>query len=670
MKFKTALAFALLALCSHLHGATRTWNALGVNGYWNVATNWQGNVAPASGDDLVFPSTATTLKITNNYTSATFNSIFLTGSNYNITGNTIFLENGLTNVGVSNSFLIAAVLKNDQTWQSGGGSLTTGIINNGGHKLTVWAGTINISGYINGSGALEKYGTGVLWMSNTNLYTGATTIYDGTIRVSTSSAFGAASNLVTVGTPQQYSWGSGGGALELTNSISIPQSLLVYSMASNHQAGQLRSSGGTNILLGSLTFTNPSSLPAFTPSDVTVYVGQDELICSNTISGNCGVVKRGIGQLRFTTNNTYSDPVYGNDVTYVETGTLYLDAPSGVQCIPGDLGVGGYSVFNYFPQIKLGKSLSLNSGRGLYAWWGTIDLNGQQAYVQKLGSGDGRGSTLYLNGGTLHLGATSGTATYAGTIVGPGSIEKSGNYTQIFTGTNSSAQPTTISGGTLVINGLHSNSPVNLLGGTVFGNGYCGPLNALAGQIGNLFSWGTLHVMGDLNLGPAVTVATAITNINGFGQLDVTGNIALNSASLLFTNSITATGGTALSLLKNHGGNPVAGSFNNVTEGSIFVSGAHAAFQFSYAGGTGLDVALTRVQPPATIAAILPTTNSMILTASGIANASYQIQSSTNLIDWTYLNFGNYITCNASGLVSYTNTIATRPRTFYRFLTP
>jgi len=63
---------------------THTWNGGStVNNLWKTPENWDGDVAPNSGDDLIFPAGAKQLENVNNYPSITvFGSITVTGSGY------------------------------------------------------------------------------------------------------------------------------------------------------------------------------------------------------------------------------------------------------------------------------------------------------------------------------------------------------------------------------------------------------------------------------------------------------------------------------------------------------------------------------------------------------------------------------------------------------------
>jgi autotransporter-associated beta strand protein len=133
--------------------AIATWDGGGANNLWMTAANWVGDVAPNSGDDLVFPASAARLTNTNDFAAGTaFNSLAITGGGYTIGGNGVTLTDGVTaNIG---------------------GNSTLGID-------------------LAGTGGLTKSGFGNLTLSGNNSYLGMTFVHAGAITATTSTAFGA-----------------------------------------------------------------------------------------------------------------------------------------------------------------------------------------------------------------------------------------------------------------------------------------------------------------------------------------------------------------------------------------------------------------------------------------------------------------------------------------------
>lgn len=108
----------LLLIASSAAAATRTW--AGATGNWSNPANWVGGVAPAAGDDLVFPSGLYTA--TNDYPASTpFRSLtFPDGPNGSATlaGNGIVLgAGGIVNQRALTTIGLPITLGADQTWQ-------------------------------------------------------------------------------------------------------------------------------------------------------------------------------------------------------------------------------------------------------------------------------------------------------------------------------------------------------------------------------------------------------------------------------------------------------------------------------------------------------------------------------------------------------------------------
>ena len=66
--------------------ATRVWDGGGANNLWSTAGNWAGDVAPKSGDDLVFPEGAAQTASVNNFLTGSFARIIVTGTGYSFSG--------------------------------------------------------------------------------------------------------------------------------------------------------------------------------------------------------------------------------------------------------------------------------------------------------------------------------------------------------------------------------------------------------------------------------------------------------------------------------------------------------------------------------------------------------------------------------------------------------
>src|SRR5215204_2285090 len=159
--------------------AVKTWDGGGLDSNWTTAANWVGDVAPGSGDDLVFPASAAQFTTNNNFFFLTnFNSVLLDGS-YMISGNPFRLTNGLTVTSGTQTINTAITLNGPQTFSAGQGSVTTlAILSISGTLMIDGAGSFGI-GVISGSGAVNKVGTGASLIASATAFSGAIFIGNG-----------------------------------------------------------------------------------------------------------------------------------------------------------------------------------------------------------------------------------------------------------------------------------------------------------------------------------------------------------------------------------------------------------------------------------------------------------------------------------------------------------
>ena len=169
--------------------AVKTWDGGGADGNWATAANWVGDVAPAAGDSLVFPTTAARYATVNNQSSFVFSSVTIEGANYTIGGNTLNLTNGLIVNGGTQALNTLVVIAGSQTFRAAQGStvtiaalfLASGFPNP--FVLTLdGAGGFGI-GIITGTGSLTKNGLGASLIASAGNYNGAVMLNDGVLVV-------------------------------------------------------------------------------------------------------------------------------------------------------------------------------------------------------------------------------------------------------------------------------------------------------------------------------------------------------------------------------------------------------------------------------------------------------------------------------------------------------
>jgi autotransporter-associated beta strand protein len=296
---------------------------------------------------------------------------------------------------------------------------------------------------------------------------------------------------------------TGSGTLTFTGSNT-------YTGTTTVQAGVLQiGNGGTAGTLGSGSVVNDA---------IVVFNRSDNLTVSNVISGSGSVVKLGGGELTLSGANTYSGG------TTVSAGILIGTTAS----LQGDIVVAAATTL-IFDDPSGGTYAGVISGNGAVEkrGAGSVIFTGANTYTggTTVSAGSLVGTTNSLQGdvanfSTLVFDDASG-GTYAGTISGTGTVEKTGAGTVVFTGSNSYTGATTISTGTLQV-----------------GNG------GAAGTLGT----GAVNNNGALafNRNNAITVASAISGTgslaqNGSGTLTLTGTLSYTGTTDIAAGTLVVT---------------------------------------------------------------------------------------------------------------------------------
>ena len=315
------------------------------------------------------------------------------------------------------------------TYGMTGGTLAVDGVVNASTAFAVTGGTVD--GAFVGTGTLTKTGDGTVVLAGVNNYTGGTVIDGGTLAVSGIGTLG-----VTEGTTAVN-----GGTLDLGGTTQAQAAL--------NQSGGVVGSGTINVGTYGMTggtlavdgVVNASTAFAVTGGTVDgAFVGTGTL----TKTGDGTVVLAGV--------NNYTGG------TVIDGGTL---AVSGI----GTLGV-------------TEGTTAVNGG--------TLDLGGTtqaQAALNQSGGVVGNGTinvgTYGMTGGTLAVdGIVNASTAFAvaegevdGTLTGTGALDKVGNGTVVLAGNNSYTGGTTVSGGTLALQGSLSSDVIVLDGASIAGGG-------------------------------------------------------------------------------------------------------------------------------------------------------------------------------------------------------
>lgn len=441
-------------------------------------------------------------------------------------------------------------------------------------------GTIDSAGY-NGTvtsvisgGKLIKSGEGVLTLTNSNSYTGGTTLTGGTLAIAGSDNIGGAGaeiefaggTLRVTGTglanlnDHSVNWGSFDGGIDVDaagHTFTVSQSLagsgtfakrgagtLVLTAANNHggtvaaggvlsvqddaqlgaPAAPLGLAGGTLqfTTAGATTVARNTSFAEASMIDVAQASGV--VTVSQPISGAGALTKAGPGTLILGAANTHSG------ATNVAAGTLRIGDPLTLQ----------------FSTVNLAG--------------GTLDLNGLAASLGGLaGSGN-----LDLQGTVLTLGGSNEDSNFAGNITsssGVASVEKIGTGTINLTGNN------TYTGGTVLRGGALGVSTDANIGGPTSAITFDGGLlrindTALSSMGNHAVNWSSFD--GGFDIAAAGHNFTVSQTISGSGSLRKRGpgRLTLTSTSNSFTGGVRLEeGALSISTLNNVGGSAATITF-------------------------------------------------------------------------------------------------------------
>jgi autotransporter-associated beta strand protein len=531
-----AASVIMTAAAAPAAAATRTWDGGAADNNWQTPVNWADDIAPAAGDDLVFPAGVTDMATVNDFPAGTeFTSITLESEGYWITGSRILLASAIAMTGTGN-----VIVSCDVTLKGGASG--------GPFDVTLSVGAsayLFMNGVIDGSGAvpatLVKDGPGWLDLNGANTYTGPTTLVLGQVVVGHAQAFG----------------GSTAGTTVVDASVILKADVVAEPL-----------------------FANPSSLNSYVLScdanpagpAICTWGGPIHITGSLTgFSANTGKVLRLNGVIS-------GDNLYTQGPGIVELGAVSIytgptTAASALRLIGHD---------------RIPASSRLNLSRA-------FELNGFSQTVAGISALEG--TAVAMGAGTLTLDVPqNGVVGSSGTMSGTGALIKKGEGTQYLHGTTHTfSGVTTILAGTLGLHGtLHG--PVALQGGSFRGLGFVKALTATGGRLEpGLQPHATARLTTDsLTLGAAVTLSI---DVNGpavndeYDQLRPQGPVTLGNATLELNVNSGLTSIVSAIIIDNTSSSPINGTFAGLPEGALVTSNGKG-FLITYSGGDGNDVEL------------------------------------------------------------------------------
>ncbi len=243
---------------------------------------------------------------------------------------------------------------------------------------------------------------------------------------------------------------------------------------------------------------------------------------------------------------------------------------------------------------------------------------------------------------TVEVDQAGAVLVLGGAISGSEGLNKAGAGELDLTAANTYSGTTTITGGTLVVNGQQSGSPVAVNAGTTLrGSGTVGSITSTSGTVspGNT-SPAILTGSGNLTLDSTSTFVVNLSGTTagtGYSQLGVAGQISLGGATLQSTLGYTPTGHDQFTIINNTGAAAISGTFAGLPEGATFVVNDQA-FQISYTGGDGNDVVLTHLLDSTTSVTAAPTSSifgqTVTLTATVVATGSGEPNAPTGTVEF------------------------------------
>ncbi|WP_395748863.1 beta strand repeat-containing protein [Prosthecobacter sp.] len=607
LRFVLALSLASLSAPA----ATLTWlgdvNTSWAGGSSGVNTNWNSsNTLPANGDSLVFDLTTAgvaNLSNTNDLTGLTlggtnalnFANDAGTNTGFTLTGNAVTLGGNITSTGTTgthtHTLSLGLILSGTRTVTAA--STTTFVIE----------GPISESG---GSFGFIKSGTGTTVLSGTNTFSGAVSVSQGTLSVSSIADSGVSSALGAGGVINLGSGTTAAGALTYTGAAASTNRTV--NLAATTTGTATINSNGTGALVFTGTFTN-----AGTGAKVLTLGGSS--LDSNEIrsvlgngSGTLSLTKTNGGTWLLSAVNTFMGNVSINQ------GILEVNsvADGGVSSA---LGAGGVINFGSAAQTgtlsytgaaaSMNRTINLNStGAG----GATIDASGTGALVltgNVTNAATSGSKTLTLNGSATNN-DFQGIISDGG-LGGVVAVTKGDTGTWILSGLNTFSGAVSVNRATLFVNSVADSGVASALGaGTTINLGS----GAQAGALNYTGTGGTTNRA--LVLASAGSGGGTITN-SGSGALIFTGGFSnagtgaktftlngSNAGANEIQAALTDSSGGALTVVKSGAGAWTlsgASSFTgavSVNQGTLTVNSLADSGTSSAAGaGTSINLGST-----------------------------------------------------------------------------
>lgn len=504
------------------------------------------------------------------------------------------------------------------------GTLGSGNVINNAALTFDRANSFTVANAISGIGGLTKLGAGTLTLSGANSYAGSTTVQSGTLTITNAQALGTGAGGTTV---------VSGATLHLSGALDNQTEAVTINGFGVNNTGALYSSGGSNGF----------SLTPVTLGSASRINSDNELSLTSVIGGGNALTLGGTGRLFINGNLSGVTTLItdGTGLKFVRAG-----GPSGATTVNA-----GVLVVDNTGSLSDTALVTVNGSGTLR--YGVADTIGALA-----GTG-----TVELLGGALTTGGNNASTSFTGVFGGTGELIKVGTGTFTLGGQSFRNGVTTISGGTLVLQGGQALSDSNYVfvdtfgtlrveaGETIGGIGGPGsivlatsaPLVVNAQQnltFGGVISQSGVGVIGSFtNRGPATQTITAAQTFTGqtsveAGQLALTGSGALASTSISTSTGarLTTDGGAlAANAIISHAG--ILTLSGSETIGSISGTGAISLFNATLSTGNASDATLSGIISGTNGALIKTGTGTLTLSGANTYNGGTTISAGTLVLN-------------------------------------
>ena len=508
--------------------------------------------------------------------------------------------------------------------------------------------TLTISAIIGGPGSVNKDGEGILILNQSNVYTGTTTISDGTLQLD-------ASGTLSDSTPVNVS-SKGIFDVNVTNTIASIEGSGTIDIASSTTltAGDANDKVFSGVIQGAGNFSKSGS-GTLTLSGTNTYSG------STTI--NAGTISvASSANLGATPGSADADNIIFNGGTLNTTASFTLGANKGITMTgAGTIDIDAGTTLTYAGSITDSGTLT-KAGTGTLSLSGSSDNSGGilvSAGKIEIGNNASLGTgTITLNGGTLSSDSTTArtldeaiaisSSSILGDATNTGKITLSGNST--FSGTNT----------------LTANSDIELSGSVDLGSATqtfsvdSGKIATLSGAISSgaisKSGDGTLIISADNDYASGTTVSAGTLRVSGSGDLG-TGSLTIGASGTLDLRNTLAV--ASLEISGAGSGNRITNGDADGTTANLTVSGTstlngavNTDGTQTYSGTTtlGSDVSLTA----STVTLNAVTGGSNALTITGNLDLDGAVSGVTNMSVSGTSNIGADVT--TTGTQSYTGT--------------